>query len=57
MCGQLLDSARCQVYRRMEGADNGTQACTLAETADYNAQISYGEDVISRIVYAQNSGD
>ena len=56
VCGQLLDLARCQVYRRMEGADNGTQACTLAETADYNAQISYGEDVISRIVFAQKAG-
>jgi uncharacterized 2Fe-2S/4Fe-4S cluster protein (DUF4445 family) len=56
VCGQLLDLARCQVYRRTEGADNGTQACTLAETADYNAQISYGEDVISRIVFAQKAG-
>jgi uncharacterized 2Fe-2S/4Fe-4S cluster protein (DUF4445 family) len=56
VCGQLLDLARCQVYRRMEGPDNGTQACTLAETADYNAQISYGEDVISRIVFAQKAG-
>ena len=56
VCGQLLDLAHCHVYRRMEGAGNGTQACTLAETADYNAQISYGEDVISRIVFAQKPG-
>ena len=27
--------------------------CTLAETADYNAQISYGEDVITRIVFSR----
>lgn len=26
---------------------------TLAEASDYNAQISYGDDVISRIVYTQ----
>ena len=25
----------------------------LAENGDFNAQISYGEDVISRIVYAE----
>jgi uncharacterized 2Fe-2S/4Fe-4S cluster protein (DUF4445 family) len=56
VCGQLLDLAHCNVYRRTEGAGNGTQACTLAETADYNAQISYGEDVISRIVFAQKPG-
>jgi uncharacterized 2Fe-2S/4Fe-4S cluster protein (DUF4445 family) len=55
VCGQLLDLARCQVYRRTEGSGNGTQLCTLAETADYNAQISYGEDVISRIIYAQKT--
>jgi len=29
---------------------------TLAQHADYNAQISYGEDVISRIVFAQKPG-
>ncbi len=29
---------------------------TLAEASDYNAQISYGDDVISRIVYAQRPG-
>jgi uncharacterized 2Fe-2S/4Fe-4S cluster protein (DUF4445 family) len=56
VCGQLLDLARCQVYSRAEGPDNGTRLCTLAETADYNGQISYGEDVISRIVFAQKAG-
>jgi uncharacterized 2Fe-2S/4Fe-4S cluster protein (DUF4445 family) len=29
---------------------------TLAEASDYNAQISYGDDVISRIVYSQRPG-
>jgi len=28
----------------------------LAENGDFNAQISYGEDVISRIVYAEKAG-
>ncbi|MCG6911271.1 MAG: ASKHA domain-containing protein [Deltaproteobacteria bacterium] len=28
----------------------------LAENGDFNAQISYGEDVISRIVYAEKEG-
>jgi uncharacterized 2Fe-2S/4Fe-4S cluster protein (DUF4445 family) len=54
--GQLLDLAHCQVFRRMEDGSGGTGLCTLAETADYNAQISYGEDVISRIMYAQKAG-
>jgi len=39
--GQLLDLNRRQ---------------TLAEASDYNAQISYGDDVISRIVYSQRPG-
>ncbi len=39
--GQLLDLSKGEV---------------LAEASDYNAQISYGEDVISRIVYSQRSG-
>ncbi len=54
--GQLLDLAHCQVFRRMEDQNGGTGLCTLAEAADYNAQISYGEDVISRIMYAQKPG-
>lgn len=32
------------------------QKKTLAEASDYNAQIGYGDDVISRIVYSQKSG-
>jgi uncharacterized 2Fe-2S/4Fe-4S cluster protein (DUF4445 family) len=54
--GQLLDLAHCQVFRRFEDGNGGTGLCTLAEAADYNAQISYGEDVISRIMYAQKPG-
>jgi uncharacterized 2Fe-2S/4Fe-4S cluster protein (DUF4445 family) len=39
--GQLLDLNRGRV---------------LAQTVDYNRQISYGEDVISRIAWAQKTG-
>ncbi len=56
VCGQLLDLERCRAYGRPGGVESGTQVCTLAETADYNAQISYGEDVISRIVFSQKGG-
>jgi uncharacterized 2Fe-2S/4Fe-4S cluster protein (DUF4445 family) len=38
ICGQLIDLVSGKV---------------LAEYADFNGQISYGEDVISRIVYAE----
>ena len=41
LCAQLLDLSKGQV---------------LAETSDYNPQISYGEDVISRIEYARREG-
>ncbi len=37
ICGQILDI---------------THRTVLAESSDYNSQISYGEDVISRIVYS-----
>ncbi len=41
VCGQLLDLNRGKV---------------IAEGIDYNGQISYGADVISRISYTQKSG-
>lgn len=50
--GQLLNLNKAEVC----GFPNGTGAFTLAEASDYNAQISYGEDVISRIVYSQRRG-
>jgi uncharacterized 2Fe-2S/4Fe-4S cluster protein (DUF4445 family) len=56
VCGQLLDLANCNVYRRIEDSNSGAQVCTLGEASDYNAQISYGEDVITRILYAQKPG-
>ncbi len=41
VCGQLLDLNRGKV---------------LAESIDYNKQISYGDDVITRIAYSQKPG-
>ena len=51
--GQLLDLAHCAAMRCGTPTGSGTEACTLAEGADFNGQISYGEDVISRIMYSQ----
>jgi len=50
--GQLLNLNKAEVC----GFANGAGTVTLAEASDYNAQISYGEDVISRIVYSQRPG-
>ncbi|MFC1969298.1 ASKHA domain-containing protein [Chloroflexota bacterium] len=41
VCGQLLDL---------------NKGLVMAEDIDYNAQISYGQDVISRIAYCQKGG-
>lgn len=41
VCGQLLDL---------------NQGKVIAESIDYNGQISYGEDVIARITYCQKRG-
>jgi uncharacterized 2Fe-2S/4Fe-4S cluster protein (DUF4445 family) len=43
--GQILDLANCS-----------QDICTLAESSDYNAQIRYGDDVISRIMYSRKKG-
>jgi uncharacterized 2Fe-2S/4Fe-4S cluster protein (DUF4445 family) len=53
ICAQILDLAHCSVVKVIEHRDNGLDLCTLAESSDYNSQIRYGEDVISRIMYAQ----
>jgi uncharacterized 2Fe-2S/4Fe-4S cluster protein (DUF4445 family) len=54
--GQLLDLAHCKVVACTEDQGGGSGVCTLAEAADYNGQISYGEDVISRIMHSQKPG-
>ncbi len=54
--GQLLDLNGCVVVACPGGMCDGTTLFALAEASDYNAQISYGEDVITRIVYSQKPG-
>jgi uncharacterized 2Fe-2S/4Fe-4S cluster protein (DUF4445 family) len=43
--GQILDLANCS-----------HDICTLGEASDYNGQIRYGDDVISRIMYTRKKG-
>ena len=54
--GQLLDLNGCVVVACPGGQCDGSTLFALAEASDYNAQISYGEDVITRIVYSQRPG-
>jgi uncharacterized 2Fe-2S/4Fe-4S cluster protein (DUF4445 family) len=54
--GQILDLNGCVVVACPDGLCDGSTLFTLAESSDYNAQISYGEDVITRIVYSQRPG-
>lgn len=56
VCGQILDLANCSALKLIEHTGNGRDVCTIAESSDYNAQISYGEDVISRIMYSRKKG-
>src|SRR4030042_2926188 len=54
--GQILDLNGCVVYACPGGICDGSTLFALAEASDYNGQISYGEDVITRIVYSQKPG-
>ncbi len=54
--GQILNLNECVVFACPDGQCDGTTLFALAEASDYNAQISYGEDVITRIVYSQRPG-
>jgi uncharacterized 2Fe-2S/4Fe-4S cluster protein (DUF4445 family) len=45
VCGQILDLVMCNNDIR-----------TLGESSDYNGQIRYGDDVISRIMYSRKKG-
>ncbi|MHB8829509.1 MAG: ASKHA domain-containing protein [Syntrophales bacterium] len=54
--GQLLDLNQDVKTACAEGACDGAKLFSLAEGSDYNPQISYGEDVITRIVYSQKPG-
>jgi len=48
-----MDIGTTTVYGQLIDIINGR---VLAQHADFNGQISYGEDVISRIVYAEKPG-
>ena len=51
--GIALDIGTTTIYGQL--IDLSTGEC-LGEAGDFNAQISYGEDVISRIIYAEKPG-
>jgi len=48
-----MDIGTTTIYAQLIDLISGN---VLAQFGEYNAQISYGEDVISRIVYAEKSG-
>lgn len=54
--GQILDLNGCVVVACPDGRCDGTTLFALAEASDYNGQIRYGEDVITRIIYSQRPG-
>ena len=57
VCGRLIDmDSKGSGVRGQGSEEKSAYGRIIAEVADYNAQISYGEDVISRIVYARKKG-
>jgi uncharacterized 2Fe-2S/4Fe-4S cluster protein (DUF4445 family) len=57
VCGRIIDvsasSSRLIAHNEGQKQEKGN---IVAEAADYNSQISYGEDVISRIMYTRKKG-
>lgn len=51
--GLAVDIGTTTVYGQLLDLNTGR---VLAEAGDYNAQMSYGEDVISRIIHAERPG-
>ncbi len=51
--GLAVDLGTTTVYGQLLDLNTGR---VLAEAGDYNAQMSYGEDVISRIIHAERPG-
>ena len=49
----VLDIGTTSIYAQLLDLASGE---TVAQASEYNGQISYGEDVISRIVYSQREG-
>jgi uncharacterized 2Fe-2S/4Fe-4S cluster protein (DUF4445 family) len=54
--GQLLDLNQSVITACADKTCDGMNLFSLGEASDYNPQISYGEDVITRIVYSQKPG-
>jgi uncharacterized 2Fe-2S/4Fe-4S cluster protein (DUF4445 family) len=54
--GQILNLNECVIMGCPDGRCDGSMLFALAEASDYNGQISYGEDVITRILYSQKPG-
>jgi len=52
-CAIAMDIGTTTIYGQLLDLKNGR---VLAEYGDFNGQISYGEDVISRIVYSEKPG-
>jgi len=48
-----MDIGTTTIYGQLIDLENGE---CLAEAGDFNGQISYGEDVITRIIYAEKPG-
>ena len=49
----VLDIGTTSIYAQLLDLKEGK---TVAEASEYNGQISYGDDVITRIVYSQKAG-
>jgi uncharacterized 2Fe-2S/4Fe-4S cluster protein (DUF4445 family) len=49
----VLDVGTTTVWGQLLDLNSGA---TLAESSDYNGQIRYGDDVVTRIVYSQGTG-
>ena len=49
----VLDIGTTTLWGQLIDLTNGA---TLAESSEYNPQVSYGDDVITRIVYSQKKG-
>ena len=56
VCGRLIDVRSGSELGVRSSEEMTVRSSIVAEVADYNAQISYGEDIISRIMYARKKG-
>ena len=56
VCGRLVDIKSHPELGVQNSEKTTLKSSVVAEAADYNSQISYGEDVISRIMYARKKG-